>query len=315
MNELQSLREAHKKLKEDHQKFVEEKRNENIINGGSDQITSIPPHDYAFDERWSEIDKRIELAIIRRTNENKQYAMRKNVLFHKVKDIPKNKHGYEFNIWCTDLINRTFVDGNGVSVLRRPLVPEDIDRAHILRTKRRNANVVLVQFMNMTLRNDVFFAKRCLKGQEGGMSISEHLTPESIGLLNLAKSKGDAWSSDGGKIFFKNESGVKKLIRSPSDLESVPVGETHPNTHRGRSPRRRSREKGRSSARSSAPPPRRDLYNYPSRPKAGEASISRDPRSAGYIDFAECGNYNNYYRNTPPSSQWQPGYYGNSYQY
>ena len=135
VKELQELREAHKNLKNDYEKMKNERRNENITNdnAGSSGI-AIPPHDYVFDERWAEIDNRIELAIIRRTNENKQYAMRKNVLFHKVNNIPRDKHGYDFNKWCVELINTTFVNGNGQSVLRRPLVPEDIDRAHILRT-------------------------------------------------------------------------------------------------------------------------------------------------------------------------------------
>ena len=102
LKEFQELREAHKKLKDDHEKMKNERRNENTTNdtGGSSGI-AIPSHDYAFDERWAEIDKRIELAIIRRTNENKQYAMRKNILLHKVKGIPRDRHGYDFNKWCT----------------------------------------------------------------------------------------------------------------------------------------------------------------------------------------------------------------------
>ena len=304
--ELKLLREQHKKLKEDYERMMNEKNN----NSEPSSRITLFPHDYQFDERWADIDRRIEMAIIRRTNENKQYAMRKNVLFHKVKDIPRDKHGYAFNKWCIDLINSTFVNSDNVSVLRRPLVPEDIDRAHVLRTKRRDANVVLVQFMNMTVRNEVFFAKSCLKGR-GSLSVSEHLTPESIELLNLAKSKGEAWSSDGGKIFLKNKSGEKRVIRSPHDLASVPVRETHHKTPRGRSRHRKLDGKGRPPARSN--PPRHDLHNYPTRPQAsdGDAVYSRDPRSSGYIDFANCGNYD-YYRNSQPSSQWQSSYGSNN---
>ena len=159
--------------------------------------------------------------------------MRKNLLLHKAKNVPKDKHGYEFNKWCVELINEAYVKDDGTHALRRKLVPEDIDRAHILRTKRRDANVILVQFMNMTLRNEVFFAKTVLKTNDT-FSISEHLTPDNIQLLNTAKENaGKAWSAD-CKIFIEKD-GRKQLIRSSADLDNAKkrYANNHGNSRRG----------------------------------------------------------------------------------
>ena len=219
IDELQRLRKDHNDLKVEHEKLKKEKSSSGMNSASGNNNMDSNPQQSDFNTRWTDIDNRIEQAIIRRLNDVKQYSMRKNLLLHKAKNIPKDKHGYEFNEWCVDLINSTFLNEDGSLALRRLLVAEDIDRAHILRTKRRDANVVLVQFMNMTVRNEVFFAKSVLKKQKDSYSISEHLTPENIRLLNAAKeSAGNAWSSD-CKIFVE-KGGRKQIIRSPADLGS-----------------------------------------------------------------------------------------------
>ena len=232
--------------------------------------------------------------------------MRKNLLLHKLKKLPAGVHGYAFNEWCVNLINRTFVNEDGSSALRRPLTPEDIDRAHILHTKRKNANVVLVQFMNMTLRNEVFFAKSVLKNLEDGYSISEHLTPDNIGLLNAAKDDGvKAWSSD-CKIFVEKKGGGKRIIRSLADLK--PRQESY---HQSRMRRHENQKQGNGNVVNHYPlnayyAPSSDFPYAPTNDHAG--MHPNDPRSPAVIDYRNRGNfyhnnYNNNY-NQPSHSRW-----------
>ena len=184
--------------------------------------------------KWDNINQRIIELLRRRSNNNEQYHKRKTLLLHRLTDVPKRpegrndniKYAYDFIDYCIGKLNEHFGE-----ILKRPLVPEDIDRAHILRTKKQSSKpVVLVQFMNMTVRNVIFFSKRVLKGKN--FSISEHLTADNMDLLNAAeKTYGQAWSSD-CQIFALCD-GVKRRIFSHADLVSnMGPGSNRTNTKR-----------------------------------------------------------------------------------
>ena len=250
-----------------------------------------------FDRKWADIDKRINLAIRQKYNELKQYSMRKNLLAHKVENIPTDIHGYEFNKWCVNLINDNFVDTEGHSVLRRPLVPDDIDRAHILKTRREDSKIVLIQFMNMTLRNEVFFAKKVLKNKS--MSISEHLTPDNIQLLNLAKENGgNAWSSD-TKIWVEKSGGGKRRIHTPADLGNKVASKQSGNVPwRKHGNARYDTDNSLSGYYYSPPPINNSDVMYPADPKNPAFINFQDAKNRGYVyDYGYNNNGYNYYGN------------------
>ena len=296
LSELQLLKKQHNDLKAENERLRSEISTSSTGSGSNPaEIPARTMEFNNFDTKWYDIDKRIDNAIKYKFNEVKQYSMRKNLLAHKVENIPTDIHGYKFNEWCVELINDNFIDDNNQLVLRRPLFPEDIDRAHILKTKRKDSKIVLIQFMNMTLRNEVFFAKKVLKNKT--ISISEHLTPVSIELLNLAqKSTGNAWRSD-CKIWVEKSGGGKRKIQTPADL-----GKSGTSKQSGNGPR--SRNTSNKNAAWEVPTQWYDKnMNAYYDPRSNDPTLYNnssvvypaDPRNPAFINFQNANNYENGY--------------------
>ena len=106
--------------------------------------------------------------------------------------------------------------------------PECIDRAHRLGTPDSTVRKdgarpqpIIVKFTSYRARQDVFMAKRRLKGTK--VVITENLTRRRIDLLNWAnglQSVNAAWTSD-GRIICLLGIGRKVTINSEQDLRNI----------------------------------------------------------------------------------------------
>ena len=105
--------------------------------------------------------------------------------------------------------------------LYRRLVPEDIERAHILyqgETSPNSKQVVIVRFVRRVVRNNVFFNRKWLKTSKD--MITDHLTKANRELLSDVKSKfgkENAWSTRGVVKAKLNNNRIVE-IRSEADL-------------------------------------------------------------------------------------------------
>ena len=109
-----------------------------------------------------------------------------------------------------------------------------ISVSHPIKSKKNPNNLIsLVKFSNRDMRNNIFFAKRGLKGSN--ISITEHLTPLSLDILNAAKKefgRDNVWSSQTkiktkvcGRTYhlrcIDDVYGLKHWVESGAGLESA----------------------------------------------------------------------------------------------
>ena len=159
-----------------------------------------------------------------RLNLMEQYSRINSLLIHGLL-LPKKTYGESLNEVVVKAINTALPD------LVIPLIPQDIDIAHSLTTKKGGLKpVTIVKFARRTVRNRVFYAKSALKKNTStNITITEHLTAFTMGLLSDVKNvvgRDNAWTSQ-TKIFANigkdtNTGRDRKIqIRSYSDLEKL----------------------------------------------------------------------------------------------
>ena len=165
-----------------------------------------------------------ELANIKSTiNDDQQHNRRNNLLVHGLNDVPvaPNKpcpeYTKQFTCYIVNKLNELFPD------LENDIVSSDIDNTHIYRTKQRfdaksSKQVVIIRFVSVLRRNEIFSLKRTLKDTPIG--ISEHLTKTNLDLYKKAqKEMGDnkkVWTHYGRVLIDFN--GSIKSIRNIQDL-------------------------------------------------------------------------------------------------
>ena len=166
---------------------------------------------------WSKLDTdvksiREEIAGLR------QYSRINSLLFHGVKDVPKNLHGYDFAYWVVDTIN--YLLGNH---LTHKLNIWHLEYAHILPTRSKGPkSVFIVKFKSRFMKHDIYDNRAKLKGS--GVSITEHLTPEKLNLLSQVRNAvgfTNVWTSQ-TKIL-ANFEGEVMHINGEADLEKLKV--------------------------------------------------------------------------------------------
>ena len=142
-----------------------------------------------------------------------QYSRRNCLVMHGVPNDVNAEHA------VLDLCNNKL----GIAI-----GPECIDRTHRLGTADATVRKdgarpqpIIVKFTSYRARQDVFMAKRRLKGTK--VVITENLTRRRIDLLNRAKglqSVNAAWTSD-GRIICLLGNGRKVTINSEQDLRNI----------------------------------------------------------------------------------------------
>ena len=163
-------------------------------------------------------------------NNDQQYNRRWNGLIHGLDDVPvaPDKPCQEFNESFTNyVINKLNELFPG---LDKPITHSDIDNTHIYRTARfgpkSSKQVVIVRFISMLRRNQIFSLKKTLK--DTPISLTEHLTKTNLNLYKEAKKVvGDkkVWTHY-GKILVEHRGGIKS-IRNKDALYRL-CGPRHP---------------------------------------------------------------------------------------
>ena len=124
-----------------------------------------------------------------RVGQTEGYSRLNSVLWHKLENIPQREEGenaglaaFKFCQWIVDQINALFEGKLG----NFKLSLENIDTAHVLKTKSGKNDVVIVKFVRRIVRNLYWYNKKELAGSD--VSITEHLTEYNLNLLKAAKS-------------------------------------------------------------------------------------------------------------------------------
>ena len=176
-----------------------------------------------LDNRWTSVAELLhnyecfKASVNSRLNDIEQYSRLYSLIIHGLLNIPtgKDNKGLKFSIWVAGEINRLMPGLTG------PITAQHIDVAHPLPTKSNGSkSAVIVKFCRRDIRNEVYYAKRCLKGT--GVSISEHLTSSNLDLYNEARKITNCvtWTSQ-CKIFVKIDGTEKKVIRCQSDIDNL----------------------------------------------------------------------------------------------
>ena len=120
------------------------------------------------------------------------------LLVHGLHDFPKDKDGFiekgrAFSQYMAGKIKSLLPSLKPT----KEQILSCISVSHPIKSKKNPKNLIaLVKFSNRDMRNMIFFAKRELKGTK--ISITEHLTPLSLEILNAAKKefgRENVWSS------------------------------------------------------------------------------------------------------------------------
>ena len=194
--ELKALKDENRKYKS---LYEESLKNDPKASTNTNQATSqLPSNDMNFDNRYNNIIYRLDTLerqfstlnhyiteeVKVQVNDLAQYQRKKGLVFHKVENLPDpdpdsiTKTNIKFDEFMVQTINTILPN------MERAIRIEDISTAHVLPTRNKRKDVVLVQFTNLRSRNMVFFSKSSLKNNENTkITISEHLTSANISLI------------------------------------------------------------------------------------------------------------------------------------
>ena len=152
-----------------------------------------------------------------RMGEFAQYSRINSLLFHGLKNVPSNVHGYDFAHYIVDAVNRLLG-----RFLYYQVEVADLEYAHILPTRSGKAtkSVVLVKFRNRFAKYDIYNNRKNLKGS--GVSVTEHLTAANLQLLSDTRAAVgfvNVWTSQ-TKIL-ANFDGDIMHIKDANDLKNL----------------------------------------------------------------------------------------------
>ena len=119
-----------------------------------------------------------------------QYGRRNCLIIHGLPEADNDREN-------TDELACNFIQDN----LKITVTTSDIDRSHRLNTRRKSSKPrpIIVKFLSYNKRNEIFRAKRRLKGIKG-IAVTESLTTTRLQLLKQVKDHGNvknAWTMDG----------------------------------------------------------------------------------------------------------------------
>ena len=171
----------------------------------------------SLSDRYDYIDSSLQNCLQRLYN-IEQYSRINSLLFHGFIKPPKGLHGRALKLWILNELNKLFPDLEG-----GPVQASEIEFGHTFKTRKNVKHVLIVKFSCRFTRNAIFYAKSSLPKQSG-VSITEHLTHQSIYLLNAAKEVvGDknAWTSQ-TRIFAKTINNAHPIqITCPADINTL----------------------------------------------------------------------------------------------
>ena len=171
----------------------------------------------AVQNQWQARATGIMMSLSNRLDHQEAYSRLNSLLLHGLLNIPvfsKDDKGQDLKFcrWVKEALNDLFE-----KELDFTLHTDDIDTAHILRTKKGTSKVVIVKFVRRSIRNLYWYGKYALKNT--GISLTEHLTAKNLELLRAAKTAvGEkcVWTNQCTVYVQANE--VKRRIFSKQDL-------------------------------------------------------------------------------------------------
>ena len=151
----------------------------------------------------------------------KQYIKVENLVCHGLDDYPTDRNGYIVKgRKFSEYMARKFKALLPLTQTYEQIL-SCISVAHTITGYKNPKNVMaLVRFSNRDMRNVIFFAKKHLKGSN--VSITEHLTPWTQGVLSKAKDlfgKQNAWTNQ-TKVKV-SVGGFKYTMKSKQDCEEL----------------------------------------------------------------------------------------------
>ena len=154
-------------------------------------------------------------------NAQEQYLKKFDLLARALPNLPDPKvvGGFEYTNKIIDIINNLPLE------LQQPLRPEHVSTAHILPTQVGKPSCVIIRFNSLDMRNEIFYKKRKLKGNEHRITISEHLTKYNQEVYNAAfdvAGRGNVWTSK-CKIFMMYN-GKKHHVKNLPHLKFLAPG-------------------------------------------------------------------------------------------
>ena len=135
-----------------------------------------------------------------------QYGRRNSLRFHNVPMTENDKQYTDEKV--LGITNERL----GVTLCK-----DDIQRSHIIGDIKDGCGQIICRFRNWKVKNQVYMAKRKLKGSDDSIFITEDLTSyrrSMIKHLSVAKGKGGVdsfWTND-GRVFFKRSSDNEKIL-------------------------------------------------------------------------------------------------------
>ena len=167
----------------------------------------------ALQQEWSSLDTAVK-GNTDRIDVFAQYSRINSLLIHGLMNIP-DVDSYEFGIYIVNKINELLLPH-----LVFKIELGHLEFAHILSTKSKKKNVVIVKFKSRFAKNDVYDNRSKLKGT--GVSITEHLTKKNLQLLKATRDIVgfiNVWTSQ-TKIL-ANLEGEVFHIKTSKDLEDL----------------------------------------------------------------------------------------------
>ena len=169
----------------------------------TEQSTLLQNKCHELTDTISKIHKDLEIL--------KQYIKLDNLLFHNFPLPEENLTRISFHKWVAYHINRLLPQ------LEEPVSWLHIKAAHPLKTVKASSKVVIVRFNQRGIRDNIYFNKKNLQGS--GVSVTEHLLPSNLKLLNQARDAygfKNAWTNE--CQIFALIKGSRTLIKSADDL-------------------------------------------------------------------------------------------------
>ena len=143
------------------------------------ELAAIKEEISATTKKVSELDRKVSnwfQSITENLEEERQRSRKNNLLVHGKKNLPPI-YGTEFICFIAQELNYMFPSLSGT------ILPCHIDDAHPLRTKK-GGTIIIIRFINRWIKDEILSCKNDLPPY---LSVTEHLTENSLNLLSAAK--------------------------------------------------------------------------------------------------------------------------------
>lgn len=113
--------------------------------------------------------------------------------------------------------------------LESKLAVDDVSRCHrVGRPHNNKSRCILMKFADVSVRNSVWFAKKCLKGS--GVTMSEFLTAPRHAVFMAARERlgiRRCWTRD-GNVYVLDAAGKRCCVTTVADVEQFPAATSDP---------------------------------------------------------------------------------------